>query len=83
MTGKLSDYTPEKQKDILKAVERLDGREREVELQLIAAESRARLEVQDRVAQTRREDDAARLERRERGKETFGDTLRRLWNGGS
>jgi len=77
--GMLSAYTPERQEKIRKQIEGLSGRERELELQLIAAESRAQLEYAEKVRAQLQVEREHRLERRERGKETVGDTIKRLW----
>jgi len=75
----LSAYTPEKQERILKQIEGLSQRERELELQLIAAESRAQLEYADRIREQLQVEREHRHDRRDRGKETVGDTIKRLW----
>lgn len=77
----LSSYTPEKQEEIKKRIEGLPPSEKELELQLIAAESRSQLEYAERISQQLQVEQLHREERRERGKETFGDTIRRLWWG--
>lgn len=79
MSNNLSSYTPEKQEEIKKRIAGLSPAEKEVELQLIAAESRSQLEYAERIATHLVEEKQHREERRERGKETIGDTLRRLW----
>ncbi|KAK5123381.1 hypothetical protein LTR85_002813 [Meristemomyces frigidus] len=78
-TGNLSAYSPERQEQIKKQIEGLSERERELELQLIAAESRAQLEYAEQIRQRLDEERESRLERRGRGKETVGDTIKRLW----
>lgn len=75
----LSSYTPEKQEEIKKRISGLSPAEKEVELQLIAAESRSQLEYAEKIAMHMEEEKQHREDRRERGKETIGDTLRRLW----
>ncbi|KAF7193397.1 hypothetical protein HII31_05272 [Pseudocercospora fuligena] len=75
----LSSYTPEKQDEIKKRIEGLPSRERELELQLIAAEARSQMDYAERIAENMETEKRHREERRERGKETIGDTLRRLW----
>ncbi|KAI5370742.1 hypothetical protein Slin15195_G016150 [Septoria linicola] len=79
MPSNLSSYTPEKQEEIKKRIEGLSPAEKEVELQLIAAESRSQFEYAEKIARHLEEEKQHREERRERGKETIGDTLRRLW----
>ena len=74
----LSAYTPEKQKEIKERLQGMSEQEREVELQLLAAESRAQLEIAGKIKDVMEEERLHRAERRERGKETFGDSLKRL-----
>lgn len=76
---KLSDYTPERQEQIKKQLEGLSPAERELEMQLIAAERRAQLEVSEKINERYREEAVGRRDRRERGRETVGDTLKRMW----
>lgn len=75
----LSSYSPEKQEAIKKRIEGMDAQQRELELQLIAAESRAQLEYAGQIKGAMDQDKIERAERRARGKETPGDTLKRLW----
>lgn len=75
----LSSYSPERQAEIRERIKDMSAQEREVELQLIAAESRAQLEYADKVKEKFEEERAHRAERRERGKESFGDSIKRLW----
>ncbi|PIB02100.1 hypothetical protein CB0940_01564 [Cercospora beticola] len=79
MQYNLSSYTPEKQEEFKKRIDGLSPAEKEVELQLIAAESRSQLEYAEQIAKHMQEEKQHREERRDRGKETIGDTLRRLW----
>ena len=76
---KLSDYTPERQEQVKKQLEGLSPAERELEMQLIAAERRAQLEVSEKINERYREEAVGRRDRRERGRETVGDTLKRMW----
>lgn len=78
-SNNLSSFTPERQAQIRKQVEGLSPREQELELQLIAAESRAHLEYAKQVRAALEEEQVGRLDRRARGKETVGDTIKRLW----
>ena len=75
----LSAYTPEKQEEIKERVKGMSEQERELELQLIAAETRAQLEYSDQVKERMEEERIHRAQRRERGKETVGDTIKRWW----
>ncbi|KXL46015.1 hypothetical protein M433DRAFT_154017 [Acidomyces richmondensis BFW] len=76
---KLSDFSPEKQEAIKKRIEGMNELEKELELQLIAAETRATREYAEKVHEMFEEERRHRLDRRARGKETVGDTLKRLW----
>jgi len=76
---KLSDFNPEKQEAIKKRIEGMSELERDLELQLIAAETRATREYAEKVHETFEEERQHRLDRRARGKETVGDTMKRLW----
>jgi len=75
----LSAFTPERQAEIKEKIKDMPQAEREVELQLIAAESRAQMEYADRIKEKLDEERAHRAERRERGKESVGDSIKRLW----
>ena len=59
--------------------EKLEKEQKEIELQLIAAESRATLEYAQEIKVYIDEESKNRADRRERGKETVGDTLKRVW----
>ena len=80
VTASLSAYTPEKQKEIRDKLQGMNAQEREVELQLLAAEGRAQLEIAHQIRDVLEEERQHRADRRERGKETIGDTLKR-WGG--
>lgn len=75
----LSSYAPEKQQAIKERIKDMNPQEKELELQLIAAESRAQLEYADQIKGAMEQDKIERAERRARGKETAGDQLKRLW----
>lgn len=75
----ISAYAPEKQKEIRERLEGMNEQQKEVELQLIAAETRAQLEYADQVRERFEEERQHRAERRERGRESFGDTIKRFW----
>lgn len=79
MSYNLSSFPPAKQEEIKKRIEGLPKHERELELQLMAAESRAQMEYAQQIGDRLEEEKIHRAERRERGKETLGDTLKRLW----
>ena len=76
---KLSAYAPEEQKMIKKRLEGLSKQERELELQLILAESRAKSEYAEQIANQMGDERESRAMRRARGTETAGDTIKRWW----
>lgn len=75
----LSQFSPERQAEIRQKIEGLPKEERELELQLIAAESRAQVEYAQQIKHHLEEEKRSRADRRDRGRETFGDTIKRLW----
>jgi hypothetical protein len=75
----LSTYSPEKQEVIRNRIKDMNPQEKELELQLIAAETRAQAEYADQIKGAMEKDKIERAERRARGKETAGDQLKRLW----
>ena len=79
LSTSLSAYAPEKQKEIKERLEGMSEAQREVELQLIAAETRAQLEYTEQIRERMEEERAHRAGRRERGKESVGDTVKRWW----
>lgn len=74
-----SAYSQEKQDEIRKRLKGLNEHQKEIELQLIAAESRAQLEYADMIKDRMEEERVTRADRRDRGRETFGDTIKRWW----
>lgn len=75
----LSAFPPERQDQIRKRIQGMSKEEQELELQLIAAESRAQMEYADKVSASYEDERRLRADRRERGKETIGDSIKRLW----
>ncbi|KAK4634647.1 hypothetical protein CLAFUW4_02037 [Fulvia fulva] len=75
----LSSYPPEKQEEIKRRIEGLPQDQKDLELQLIAAETRAQLEYAEQVTERLEEERVHRAQRRERGKETAGDAIKRMW----
>ena len=73
-------YPPDKQEEIKERLKGLSEQQKEIEMQLIAAESRAQLEYVDLLKERFEEERVHRAERRERGRETVGDTIKR-WSG--
>jgi len=78
-TNRLSAYTPQRQEQIKQQIAGLGEREKELELQLLAAESRAQVEYAEKIREQLDVEREHRRDRRERGKETVGDTIKRLW----
>ncbi|KAK5130368.1 hypothetical protein LTR08_002160 [Meristemomyces frigidus] len=77
--GVLSVLSPQRQEAIRQQMEGMNARERELELQLVAAETRSQVEYAEQIRERMDEERVGRLERRGRGKETVGDTIKRLW----
>ncbi|TKA32467.1 hypothetical protein B0A50_01575 [Salinomyces thailandicus] len=75
----LSMFSPERQRQIREQIKDMSPRERELELQLIAAETRSQIEYSQQMKAALEDERKSRLDRRERGKETAGDTIKRLW----
>lgn len=75
----LSSFAPEKQEAIRNRIKDMDPQQKELELQLVAAETRAQLEYADQIKDAMEKDSKDRAARRESGRETPGDTLKRLW----
>ena len=78
LSTNMSAYGPEKQKQIQERIKGLSDQKRELELHLIAAESRAQLEYAEQIKEEMDEERRLRADRRERGKETIGDSIKRL-----
>lgn len=75
----LDIYSAEKRKEIEKRLAGKTPADRELEVQLMVAESKASVEYADKITQYYDEERKTRADRRERGKETFGDGIKRLW----
>ncbi|OQN96125.1 hypothetical protein B0A48_18040 [Cryoendolithus antarcticus] len=75
----LSSFSPEKQAVIKRRLEGLSDMEKEVELQLVAAESRTQKEYAQEIRVAMEDESKARKLRREQGKETVGDRVKRMW----
>lgn len=75
----LDIYSVEKRKEIEKRLAGKAPAERDLEVQLMVAESQASVEYADRISQYYEEERKTRADRRERGRETFGDSIKRLW----
>ncbi|KAK5110928.1 hypothetical protein LTR62_005466 [Meristemomyces frigidus] len=76
---KLSDYSPERQEQIKKQLQGLSKEEKELEMQIIAGERRAQIEVAERIQERFAVEREARKDRRERGRESVGDSIKRAW----
>ncbi|KAM0717293.1 hypothetical protein Q7P37_007145 [Cladosporium fusiforme] len=75
----LSSYAPEKQEAIRERIKDMEPQQKELELQLIAAEARAQLEYADQIKSAMDKDKEERASRRDRGRETMGDKLKNAW----
>ncbi|KAI5217961.1 hypothetical protein E4T41_08620 [Aureobasidium subglaciale] len=75
----LDMYTGEKRKALEQSLENKTPAEREIEIQLIAAEARANAEYAAVVHEHFEAEKHIREGRRERGRETVGDTIKRAW----
>jgi hypothetical protein len=75
----LDMYTGEKRKAIEQSLADKKGSERELEIQLMAAEARANAEYAAVVHEHYEAEKKIRESRRERGRETVGDTIKRAW----
>jgi hypothetical protein len=76
---KLSSFTPEKQAEIKARLQGKSKAEQELELQLVVGETRATIDWAERIREQMEEERKNRADRRARGKETFGDTIKRYW----
>jgi hypothetical protein len=76
---KLSSFSPDKQAEIRARLKGKSKAEQQLELQLVAGESRATLDYAIRIREQMEEERKNRADRRARGKETFGDTIKRYW----
>ena len=75
----LSAYSAEKQEEIRQRIAGMSEQERDLELQLTAAESRQQVEYAKQIAERLEEEKGHRAQRRERGRETVGDSIKRAW----
>ncbi|KAH0396465.1 hypothetical protein KCU89_g9279, partial [Aureobasidium melanogenum] len=75
----LDMYTGEKRRAIEQSLADKKGSERELEIELIAAEARANAEYAAVVHEHYEAEKKIRESRRERGRETVGDTIKRAW----
>ena len=75
----LSQFTPERQAEIKEKLKDMNETQKEIELQLIAAEGRAKLEYADQIKERLEAERQDRHARRERGRETVGDAIKRMW----
>jgi hypothetical protein len=76
---KLSSFTPEKQTEIKARIHGKSKAEQDLELQLVVGETRATIDWAERIKEQMEEERKNRADRRARGKETFGDTIKRYW----
>jgi hypothetical protein len=78
-TLSLSMFPLSKQEEIKERIKGKTKDEQDLELQLAAAEARAVGEYADRINENMDEERIHRADRRARGKETMGDTIKRWW----
>ena len=77
--GVLAQFSPERQEQIRQQMEGMSPREKELELQLVLAEQGAQREYAEQIRERMEEERVGRMERRGRGRETVGDSIKRLW----
>lgn len=75
----LDMFSAEKKQQIEANLAGKTPQERELEIQLLVAEAHAKVEYTYKVSDYLHEEKAKRADRRERGRETFGDSIKRLW----
>jgi hypothetical protein len=75
----LSVMAPEKRDALRKRIEGMSEADKELEMQLAAAEIRSKFDWAEKYHERLEEEKKSRAERRERGRETPGDTIKRLW----
>lgn len=75
----LDIYSADKRKEIEKKLAGKTPAERELEIQLLVAESNATNEYADMIRDFYSEEKKLRADRKERGRETFGDSIKRMW----
>lgn len=75
----LDIYSEEKRKAIEARLAGKTPAERELEIQLLVADSNNSAEYAGKIEEYFKEEQKSRADRRERGRETFGDTIKRMW----
>jgi len=75
----LDIYSKEKKEEVEKRLAGKTKAERDLEIQLMVAESQASVEYAEKIKDYYDNEKAIRAGRKERGRETFGDTIKRLW----
>lgn len=75
----LDIYAADKRKEIEKRLLGKTKDERDLEIQLMVAESNASVEYAEKIKHYFDEEKRARADRKERGRETFGDSIKRVW----
>ncbi|GAB7358543.1 hypothetical protein MBLNU230_g2605t1 [Neophaeotheca triangularis] len=76
---RLSHLSADKRQKVVERIKDMSEMEKEVELQLVVAETRAEVEYAEKIRDVMKDEQEHRRDRRERGKETFGDSIKRLW----
>lgn len=78
-TEGLDIYAADKKKEIEKRLASKTPAERELEIQLLVAESNASVEYAEKIRDYYDDERKLRADRKERGRETFGDSIKRMW----
>lgn len=76
---RLSHLSADKRQKVVERIKDMSEMEKEVELQLVVAETRAEVEYAEKIRDVMKDEQEHRRDRRERGKETVGDSIKRLW----
>lgn len=75
----LDVFPVDKRELIEKSLASKSPRERDLEIELLVAEAQATKEYGQKIGEYFNEEKSSRADRRERGRETLGDTIKRMW----
>ncbi|KAL1305580.1 hypothetical protein AAFC00_007185 [Neodothiora populina] len=75
----LDMYTAERRKEIEASLAGKSPDERELDIQLLVAEQNASREYAEKIQEYFQDEKKLRADRKERGRETFGDSIKRIW----
>lgn len=81
LPSNFSLLSEKKQKQIREALKDKTGMDRELELQLLEVEAKESREKVQQLQAIREDDEKKRADRRDRGRESVGDSIRRMWEG--